>query len=67
MEQVGYVLLSIVVIIWIVGIFIGLISVFPFGIIGLIAIAGIGLLLIKVLTDRFDNKEDNYYSKNVDK
>jgi uncharacterized SAM-binding protein YcdF (DUF218 family) len=67
MEQAGYVLLSIVVIIWIVGIFIGLIAVFPFGIIGLIAIAGIGLLLIKVLTDRFDNKEDNYYSKNIDK
>jgi hypothetical protein len=67
MEQAGYILLSIVVIIWIVGIFVGLIVAFPFGIIGLIAIAGVGVLLIKVLTDRLDNKEDNYYSKNVDK
>ena len=67
MEQAGYILLSIVVLIWIVGIFVGLIVAFPFGIIGLIAIAGIGVLLIKVLTDRLDNKEDNYYSKNVDK
>jgi hypothetical protein len=67
MEQAGYILLSIVVVIWIVGIFVGLIVAFPFGIIGLVAIAGIGVLLIKVLTDRLDNKEDNYYSKNVDK
>ena len=67
MEQAGYILLSIVVIIWIVGMFVGLIVAFPFGIIGLIAIAGIGLLLIKVLTDRIDNKEDDYYSKNIDK
>ena len=67
MEQAGYILLSIVVIIWIVGIFVGLIVAFPFGIIGLIAIAGVGVLLIKVLTDRLDNKEDNYYSKKVDK
>lgn len=67
MEQAGYILLSIVVVIWIVGIFVGLIVAFPFGIIGLIAIAGVGVLLIKVLTDRLDNKEDNYYSKNVDK
>ena len=67
MEQAGYILLSIVVIIWIVGMFVGLIVAFPFGIFGLIAIAGIGLLLIKVLTDRIDNKEDDYYSKNIDK
>jgi hypothetical protein len=67
MEQAGYILLSIVVIIWIVGMFVGLIVAFPFGIIGLIAIAGIGLLLLKVLTDRIDNKEDDYYSKNIDK
>jgi hypothetical protein len=67
MEKAGYILLSIVVVIWIAGIFVGLIVAFPFGIIGLIAIAGIGILLIKVLTDRLENKEDNYYSKNVDK
>jgi hypothetical protein len=67
MEKAGYILLSIVVVIWIAGIFVGLIVAFPFGIIGLIAIAGVGILLIKVLTDRLENKEDNYYSKNVDK
>jgi hypothetical protein len=33
----------------------------------LIAIAGIGLLLIKVIRERVANTEDDYYSKNVDK
>ena len=42
-----------------------LIDVLPEGIVGLLAIAGFGLLLIKVIKDRLTNKEDNYYSKNV--
>ncbi len=67
MEKAGYVLLGIVVLVYIIALFIGLIAAMPWGIIGLIAIAGIGLLFMKVLTDRLENKEDDYYSKNVQK
>ena len=67
MEYLGYFLLAIVVIVWIVAMVIGMIVAFPFGIIGLVAITGIGLLLIKVIGDRLQNKEDDHYSKNVDK
>jgi hypothetical protein len=65
MEYIGYVLLAIVALIWIVALFIGMIAAFPYGIIGLIAIVGIGFLFIKVIKDRLENKEDDHYSDNV--
>jgi len=67
MEYVGYALLLIVAVIWLVGMLVGMIATFPFGIIGLMAIIGVGLLFIKVLKDRLSSKEDDYYSKHVDK
>ena len=67
MELIGYVLLGIVALVWIGAILWGVISTFPYGIIGLIAILGIGFLFAKVIKDRLGNDEDDYYSKNVDK
>jgi F0F1-type ATP synthase assembly protein I len=67
METIAYIILSIVAICWIIGIMIGMINTFPVGIIGLLAIVGIGLLFIKVIKDRIVSKEDDYYSKKVDK
>ena len=67
MENIGYILLTIVAIIWIVAITVGVIVAFPVGIIGLIAIVGFGFLFAKVIKDRLANKDDDYYSKNVEK
>ena len=67
MEKIGYVLLSIVAICWLIAMFAGMISAFPVGIIGLLAIFGIGFLFAKVVKERLANKEDDYYSKKVDK
>ena len=66
LEIIGYVLLGIVFCVYAVSIIIGLVAVFPWGILGLLAIGGIGLLLIKVIGERLRNSEDTYYSKNVD-
>lgn len=66
MEYIGYALLAIVLVIWIIALFIGLIAAFPYGIIGLIAIAGIGFLLAKVIRDRLRNTEDDHYSENIE-
>jgi hypothetical protein len=66
MEYAGYVLLVIVALIWIVALFVGMVAAFPYGIIGLIAIVGIGLLFAKVVKDRMENKEDDHYSDNVE-
>ncbi|NOZ61660.1 MAG: hypothetical protein GXO74_08255 [Calditrichaeota bacterium] len=65
MEKAGYILLGIVFLIYVVAMFVGLIVAFPWGLVGLVAIAGIGLLFMKVVTDRIENKEDDYYDKNV--
>ena len=65
MERIGYLLLALAAIIWIVLLFIGLISLFPAGLIGLLVLIGVGLLLAKVIKDRINNKDDDYYSKNI--
>ena len=67
MEKTGYALLAIVDIIWLGVVLGGLVMAFPYGLIGLIGILGMGFLLIKVISDRLNNKEDDRYSNNVDK
>ena len=67
MEKIGYVLLGIAAFCWIIAIIIGAVVAFPVGLIGLIAIIGIGILFAKVIKDRLENKEDDHYSKNIDK
>ena len=66
-EKVGYLLLGSVAALYTIAMVVGMIAIFPFGLIGLAAIAGVGLLLIKVIKERLNNKEDDYYSKKVDK
>jgi hypothetical protein len=66
MEYIGYVFLAIVALIWIIALFIGMIAAFPYGLIGLIAIIGVGFLFAKVIKDRLGNKEDDHYSDNVE-
>ena len=67
MEKLGYILLSIVALCWLIAMVAGMIAFFPFGIIGLVAIVGFGFLFAKVLQDRLANKEDDHYSDTVDK
>jgi membrane protein implicated in regulation of membrane protease activity len=66
-EKIGYILLAIVAAFWLGAVLTGFVIAWPYGIIGLIGISGVGLLLIKVISDRLKNKEDDYYSDNVDK
>lgn len=67
MEYLGYILLGIVAVCWVIAIIIGIIVAFPVGIIGIIAILGIVLLFAKVVKDRLENKEDDHYSETIDK
>lgn len=67
MKYIGYVLLAIVAACWLLAMIVGMIVAFPAGIIGLIGIAGVGFLLAHVIKQRIENKEDDYYAKNVDK
>lgn len=67
MEYMAYFLLALVAAGWLIVVFMGVIVAFPLGIIGLIAIIGIGLLFAKALSDRVNNREDDHYDKTVDK
>ena len=67
MEKIGYILLAIVAGCWLIAMIAGIIVTFPVGIVGLLAIVGIGLLFAKVIRERLSNKEDDYYSRNIDK
>lgn len=66
-EKVGYLCLAVVAACYLVAMLIGLVAVFPVGLIGLLAIVGIGALLIKVIRERRNNAEDDHYSKTVEK
>ena len=67
MEYLGYILLAIVAVVWFVVVLIGIVAAFPYGLIGFVALGGIGLLFAKVVKDRLESEEDDYYSKNVEK
>ena len=65
LEKVAYVLLGIATLAWVCMMIAGMVMMLPEGIFGLITIVGVGLLLIKVIRERLENKEDDHYSKNV--
>ena len=66
-EKWGYSLLSIIAVCYLLAMFEGMIEALPYGLLGFLLIAGIGVLLVKVVKERMQNKEDDYYSKEVDK
>lgn len=65
MEKLGYALIGSVVLLWVVGMIVGLIAILPYGLVGLVALTGGGLLLAKVIKDRLTSEEDTYYDKNI--
>jgi len=66
-EKIGYTCLAIVAGCYLLAILVGVIAAFPLGLLGLVALVGIGALVIKVLKERLGSAEDDYYDKNVEK
>ena len=66
-EKIGSTCLAIVALIYLLAMFAGMIAAFPFGLLVLLALLGIGVLLVKVIKERLASDEDDYYSKNVEK
>jgi hypothetical protein len=67
LERLGYLFLIVALGGWIYLMIKGLIEAWPEGLVGFIVIFGLGFLFLKVVKDRLNNKEDDYYDKNVDK
>ena len=66
-EKVGYLCLGVVALAYLVAMFVGVIAAFPFGLLILLGLLGVGVLLVKVIRERLSNTEDDYYAKNVEK
>jgi hypothetical protein len=66
-EKIGYTCLGLVAVCYLLAMFVGVVAAFPFGLLILLGIVGVGALLIKVLKERLASTEDDYYDKNVEK
>jgi hypothetical protein len=66
-EKIGYTLLGVLALLWLMAMLTGMVIAFPFDLVGLVALVGIGALFMKVCKERLVNKEDDYYSKNVER
>lgn len=66
-EKIGYACLAVVAIAYIGVMLYGAVEAFPVGILILVALLGVGVLLVKVIKERLSSREDDYYSKNVEK
>lgn len=66
-ERVGYACLGAVALIYLLAMLGGMFAIFPFGLLGLVVLVGIGALLLKVVKERLANKEDDHYNRNVER
>ncbi len=66
-ERVGYTIFGVIACLYVMAMVVGFFTILPYGLIGLALFVGIGVLLMKVLRERLNNKEDDYYANKVDK
>ena len=66
-EKVGYGILGALVFLYLLAMTVGMLATLPWGLLGLVMLVGIGALTIKVIKERLENTEDDYYSKKVNK
>ncbi|MEM8981551.1 MAG: hypothetical protein AAGC71_00900 [Pseudomonadota bacterium] len=67
LETIGYICLAVVAAVYAALMLTGIVAMGAFSWIGLLFVVGIGALFIKVLAERLGNKEDDHYSKNVER
>ena len=67
MERIAYIFLGFAFLGWLGQMIFGFIRSWPFGIFGFLLLIGFGLILAKVLRERRQNAEDDYYSKHIQK
>jgi hypothetical protein len=66
LEWLGMLLLALAALGWLVLAIGAAATSLPVGLIGLAALLGTALLLLRVLLDRLGNREDDHYDRNVD-
>ncbi|NHK26772.1 hypothetical protein FF098_002470 [Parvularcula flava] len=51
--------------VYVLALLVGMIAVFPFGLLGLVVLGFVGFLLFSVLRQKLDDKENRHYEDNV--
>ncbi len=67
LDQIVLVLVIVLALAWIVVVAAGFIVLMPWGLLGLGALAIVLAIVGRVIYERLNNAEDDYYNKNVDK
>lgn len=67
LDQIALAMVVIFALAWVLTTITGLLIAVPFGVFGLIPIAIVGGIIVTIIVQRLNNKEDDYYDKNVDK
>ncbi|MEL7536807.1 MAG: hypothetical protein AAFZ58_07240 [Pseudomonadota bacterium] len=67
LEKIGYLCLALAAGVYLLLALTGIIIAGPLGWLYLLIFVGFGALFIKVLAERLGNKEDDHYSKNVER
>jgi high-affinity nickel permease len=67
LDQIALAIVIVYAIGWVLFTITGLLVAVPFGFLGLIPLAIVGGMVVMVIIQRLNNKEDDYYDKNVDK
>ena len=67
LDKLALICVVVPVVIWFFIAFIGALALFPYGLIALIALLIVGYFFYRVIKERIENKEDDYYEKNINK
>ena len=67
LDKLALICVVVPVVIWFFIAFIGALALFPYGFIALIALLVVGYFFYRVIKERIENKEDDYYEKNINK
>ena len=67
LDQIVLTFLGIVAVLYVTALVVGMLQMLPFGLIGLAVIAFLLWIVGRIIYERLNNAEDDYYEKNVDK
>ncbi|HHG89961.1 MAG TPA: hypothetical protein ENJ90_05730 [Devosia sp.] len=67
LDQIVLIIVVVLAIGWVLTVAGGMVSVMPWGLLGLVPLAIFIAILWRVIYQRLNNAEDDYYEKNVDK
>ncbi len=67
LDKLALICIVVPVVIWFFIAFIGALALFPYGLVVLIALLIVAYFFYRVIRERIENKEDDYYEKNINK